>query len=449
MSTSPNGTSPPAAAPATAAPREQTPAAPPARLEPRQSNPDRLSQRPPAREQAAKPQEKQARRSGRLTLLLMALIPLAALAGAYYYAHSQSDQSTDDAFVDGHILNVAPKVAGQVARVLVNDNQPVSKGDLVVILDDRDFAATTAQKVAALDSARAQAGAVQASIDQQMAHVDSLQATVESDQAAADASRAQAEKAAKDFGRIQGLFRTRVVSPQDLDAARAANDSAQAQLQANLKKVASDQAQVAEARATVNTFLALLKSAQAQIEEAAANLQTARLNASYAEIRAPEAGRVTKKAVEPGNYVQTGQTLFALVPANVWVTANYKENQIGRMRPGQPVEIEVDALQGQAFRGRIDSLQAGSGAAFSLLPPENATGNYVKVVQRVPVKIVFDRLPPVGLPLGPGESVVPTVKVQDFQYSSFALAAMAAATAGLMLAVLWFRNRPKRVKAQG
>ena len=344
---------------------------------------------------------------------------------------------------------MAPKVAGQVARVLVNDNQPVSKGDLVVVLDDRDFAATTSQKAAALDSARAKAGAVQASIDQQIAHVNALQATVESDQAAAEASRAQADKAAKDFGRTQDLFRTRVVSAQDLDAARAAKDSAQAQLQANLKKVASDQAQVAEARATVNTFLALLRSAQAQIEEAAANLQTAQLNESYAEIRAPEAGRVTQKAVEPGNYVQTGQTLFALVPANVWVTANYKENQIGRMRPGQPVEIAVDALQGQAFRGRIDSLQAGSGARFSLLPPENATGNYVKVVQRVPVKIVFDRLPQAGLPLGPGESVVPTVKVQAFRYSPSALLAMAAATAGLMWAVLWFRSRPKRVKAQG
>ena len=440
MSTSPNGTSPPAST------REQTPATPPGS---RQSTPDRPPQQPTARQQAAKPQEKRGRRSVGLTLLLTALIPLAALAGTYYYARGQSDQSTDDAFIDGHIINVAPKVAGQVARVQVNDNQLVSKGDLVVVLDDRDFAATTSQKAAALDSARAKEGAVQASIDQQIAHMNALQATVESDQAAAEAFRAQADKAAKDFGRTQELFRTRVVSPQDLDAARAANDSAQAQLQANLKKVASDRAQVAEARATVNTFLALLKSAQAQIEQAAADLQTAQLNESYCEIRAPEAGRVTKKAVEPGNYVQTGQTLFALVPANVWVTANYRENQIGRMRTGQQAEIEVDALHGQKFHGRIDSLQAGSGAAFSLLPPENATGNYVKVVQRVPVKIVFDPLPQVGLPLGPGESVVPTVKVQEFHYSPLALLAIAVANAALMLAVFWFRSRPKRVKAQG
>ncbi len=201
---------------------------------------------------------------------------------------------------------------------------------------------------------------MKASIDQAIAHVNSLQATVESDQAAADASRAQAEKAAKDFQRTMELFRTRVVSAQDQDAARATNDSDQAQLQANLKKVASDRAQVAEARATVNTYLALLKSAGANIEEAAANLQAAMLNESYTEIGAPEDGRVTEKAVEPGDYVQTGQTLFALVPANVWVTANYKEDQIGFMRPGQPAEIEIDALHGQTFPGHVDSIQSGT-----------------------------------------------------------------------------------------
>ena len=412
---------------------------------------ERPAQRPPAREEpvTAKPQGKGGRRSLRLTLFLMVLVPLAAVAGAYYYAHGQGYQSTDDAFIDGHIINVAPKVDGRVDRVLVSDNQTVKKGDLVVALDDRDLASARKQKDAALESARAQEGAVRASIDQAVAHVYSLQATVESDQATADASRAQAEKAARDFQRTQELFRTKVMSAQDLDAARAATDSAQAQLQANLKKVASDQAQVAEARATVSTYAALLKSVQAKTEESDADLQTAKLNESYAEIRAPEDGRVTKKAVEPGNYIQTGQTLLALVPARVWVTANFKENQLDLMRPGQPVEIEIDALHGQKFHGRVDSIQAGSGARFSLLPPENATGNYVKVVQRVPVKIVFDELPQSGLPLGPGESVVPAVKVQDFHYSSFALIVIAGATVAVMLLALWFRSRPKRVKGQG
>jgi membrane fusion protein (multidrug efflux system) len=374
------------------------------------------------------------------------LTPLVAVGAAYYYARSQSYQSTDDAFIDGHIINVAPQVAGRVDRVLVNDNQAVKKGDVVVVLDNRNFTASSDQKVAALDNVRAQEGAVKASVEQAIAHVNSLQATVESDQAAADATRAQAEKAGKDFQRTRELFRNRVVSAQDEDAGRATNDSNQASLQANLKKVVSDLAQVAEARAAVNTFLALQKSAQSQIEEAAANLEAAKLNESYTEIRASEDGRVTQKAVEPGDYVETGQTLFALVPDNVWVTANYKEDQIGWMRPGQPVQIEIDAVHGQTFRGHVDSIQSGTGARFSLLPPENATGNYVKVVQRVPVKIDFDHLQQVGLPLGPGESVVPTVAVDSFCYSPPVLLAIACITAGLMLGVLWFRSRPKRVK---
>ena len=276
MSDSRNGTSPQA----------------PVQPGPRQSQSDL----PLTREEGVKPPSKQGRRSVRLTVLSMVLIPLVAVGGAYYYARSQSFQSTDDAFIDGHIINVAPQVAGRVEHVLVNDNQLVKKGDPVVVLDHRNFVATSDQKVAALDNVRAQEGAVKASIDQALAHVNSLQATVESDQAAVDASRAQAEKAAKDFQRTVELFRNRVVSAQDQDAARATNDSDQAQLQANLKKVASDLAQVAEARATVNTFLAFQKSAQAQIEEATANLQAAKLNESYTEIRAPEDGRVTPES---------------------------------------------------------------------------------------------------------------------------------------------------------
>jgi len=219
MSTMVNGTSPQPPVRVTAVSSGLTPAAPPAQPVPRRS----YSDRSPVYEKEAKPQARQARRSVRLTLLLMVLIPLAVAGAAYYYARSQSYQSTDDAFIDDHVSNVAPKVAGRVDRVLVDDNQSVKKGDLVIVLDDRDFVATTDQKAAALDSARAKEGAAKASIDQAIAHVNSLQATVESDQAAADASRAQAEKAAKDFQRNLELFRGRVVSAQDLDAARATN----------------------------------------------------------------------------------------------------------------------------------------------------------------------------------------------------------------------------------
>ena len=256
-------------------------------------------------------------------------------------------------------------------------------------------------------------------VQEAIAHVKTEQATVESDQATAAADAAQNDKAQSDLKRNEGLFKTKVVSPQDVDQFRATAKSAQATLNAAEKKVLSDEALVSEARAQVDTFVGLLQTVNAQIRESDANLASAKLNQSYTRVLAPESGWVTQKSVEPGAYVQAGQNLFALVPKQVWVTANFKEDQIRQMRPGQPVEVEVDALRGQKFRGHVDSIQAGSGARFSLLPPEDATGNYVKVVQRVPVKIVFDE--PLntenGLPFGPGESVVPTVKVSDPNYS--------------------------------
>jgi membrane fusion protein (multidrug efflux system) len=391
-----------------------------------------LEDRPPAvlneRRSISAPPRNRSKLGRRALLTIVALTGLGAitLAGLYWFAQIQSYQSTDDAFVDAHIINVAPKIAGRVEQVFVNDNQEVRKGDHLIEIDSRDFNAAFRQKQAALQSSSAQAAAVEATVQQAQAHVKTLQATVDSDQATSEADRAQNDKAQSDARRYEDLFRNKVVSPADVDQYRAAAKAAQATLEAALKKVASDQAQVAEAFAQVNTYLALYQSVQAQIGEADANVQSAQLNQSYTEIQAPEDGRVTRKAVEPGDYVQTGQTILALVPKNVWVTANFKENQIGKMRPGQPVEIEVDALHGLKFRGHIDSIQSGSGARFSLLPPENATGNYVKVVQRVPVKILFDTTPNVGVPLGPGESVLPTVEVEDFHYSLAELSVVAA-----------------------
>ena len=260
------------------------------------------------------------------------------------------------------------------------------------------------RKSAALQSTQAQAAAAQAALQEAIAHVKTTQATVESDQATAAADAAQNDKAQSDFKRNEDLYKTKVVSPQDVDQFRATAKSAQATLDAADKKVLSDEALVDEARAQVDAYAGLVQTVNAQIHESDANLATAKLNQSYTRILAPESGWVTQKSVEPGQYVQAGQNLFALVPKDVWVTANFKEDQIRRMRPGQTVEIAVDALHGQKFRGHIDSIQAGSGARFSLLPPENATGNYVKVVQRVPVKIVFDE--PInaetGLPIRTG-----------------------------------------------
>jgi membrane fusion protein (multidrug efflux system) len=355
----------------------------------------------------------------------------------YYHALVQSYQSTDDAFIEGKITDVAPKISGRVEDVLVDDNQEVRKGDLLVTIDPGDYDAALRQKRAALDSARAQAIAVQAGIQQQKAHVDTLEVIEEADRATAAADRANAVNAAALFKRSQELFARQVVAPQNLDMARANAEASQATLDAAQKKVGTDEAQIKEAGYQVQTYLALLQSVQAQIAEADANLESAKLNRSYAEIRAPENGRITDKTVQRRNYIQVGQVVLSLVPSDVYVIANFKENEISHMRTGQAVTIRIDSLPGQKFDGRVDSIQAGSGARFSLLPPENATGNYVKVVQRVPVKILFDHLPTVGLPIGPGESVIPVVKVQDFRYS----VAQWVGIGGAVAVILWLINR--------
>jgi len=380
------------------------------------------------------------------TVVGIGLVLVLAVVGLYFFAQSMSYESTDDAFIDGHITNVAPKIAGRIDKVFINDNQLVSKGDPIVEIDPRDYDAQLRQKQAALESTKAQAAAAQAGVDQQIARVKSLQATLDQDKADQRSSEAQADQTADNLRRQQDLYDHHVVSIQDLTNARDSNRSAQANVDSAKMKVLSAEAEIAAGQAEVRTFAALLQYVLAQEIENEANVETAQLNDSYTKVFAPESGRVTRKSVEPGDYVQVGQNLLALIPSNIWVTANFKENQLRLMRPGQAVEIQVDALGGKTFKGHVDSIQMGSGAAFSLLPPENATGNYVKVVQRVPVKIFFDSIPDTGLPLGPGESVLPTVKVQDFHYSGFQLLVAAALTGAAILAVLWWGTKPPKAK---
>jgi membrane fusion protein (multidrug efflux system) len=380
------------------------------------------------------------------TVVGIGLVLVLAVVGLYFFAQSMSYESTDDAFIDGHITNVAPKIAGRIDKVFINDNQLVKKGDPIVEIDPRDYDAQLRQKQAALESTKAQAAAAQAGVDQQIARVKSLQATLDQDKADQRSSEAQADQTGDNLRRQQDLYDHHVVSIQDLTNARDSNRSAEANVDSAKMKVLSAEAEIAAGQAEVRTFAALLQYVLAQELENEANVETAQLNDSYTKVFAPESGRVTRKSVELGDYVQVGQNLLALIPSNIWVTANFKENQLRLMRPGQPVEIEVDALGGRTFKGHVDSVQMGSGAAFSLLPPENATGNYVKVVQRVPVKILFDSIPDAGLPLGPGESVLPTVKVQDFHYSGFRLLVAAALTGAAILGVLWWGTRPSKAK---
>jgi membrane fusion protein (multidrug efflux system) len=305
------------------------------------------------------PSEKQKKRS--LFQRPGVIVATAALAiggigyGAFAMFHSFTHEATDDAFIDVHTVSVAPKVAGHVAVVHVDDNQLLKKGDILVEIDPRDFQVALAQAKANL--AKDKATQIQADLN---------------------------EKRALD------LFAKQVISTQERDANIAAAGSSRASVQAD----------------------------EAAVEQA-------QLNLGYTKITAPIDGYVTKEAVAIGDYLQVGQTLMALVPPRVWVTANFKETQLRNMRPGQPATISVDAYPGLKLQGRVDSIQAGSGAAFSLLPPENATGNYVKVVQRVPVKIVLDEQQQMQRVLGPGMSIVPDVAVGGDAGVAFNVASIA------------------------
>jgi membrane fusion protein (multidrug efflux system) len=319
-------------------------------------------------------------------------------AAIFYYIHFLAPyESTDDAFIDGYVTMISPRVPGQVLKLLVTDNQKVRTGDVLAEIDPRDYEAGLAQARADLAVARSQ-------LVQAQAQVKMSEAKVAQAQAAVAAAEAENQRAADDLKRYESV-ESRAVSKSALDLAQAQARAADANLAAARSQSKAAEAEVVLSQAGVVT-------ATAAVQQAEAKLQQAELNLSYTKILAPRDGRITARSVQLGNYVQPGQALLTLVPADVWVVANFKETQLTRLCPGQPVELHVDAYPGWVFKGHVDSLQAGTGARFSLLPPENAVGNYVKVVQRVPVKINFDEPLPAGLDIAPGMSVVPQVRVK-------------------------------------
>jgi membrane fusion protein (multidrug efflux system) len=415
---------------------------------------------------------------------------IAAIFGVRYWLYARAHETTDDAFIDGHIIQVSPKASGYVSKVYVSDNQNVNAGDLVAEIDPRDYEAKVAQAKAALNAGLAQQKQAQTQVtltrvtsranvqqasagvqqarsgvagaragaasernrtNQAAAGIGTAEANVQQAQAQVTAAMAEAARANADVQRYQMLYDKDEISRQRLDQAIATAHTANAQVDAARERVAATEAQVNEARAAtsaasqnarraqtqvsgaqaqVNEAIGKLAQAntapqqvavsQAQASAAGANLEQlqaaldqAELELSYTKLYAPESGRIARKSVEVGALVQVGQPLMAVVPGEVWVTANFKESQIGKVRPGESVDITVDAYPDKVFKGHVDSIQAGTGARFSLLPPENATGSYVKVVQRVPVKIVFEpnQIDAQHM-MAPGMSVVPEVKVK-------------------------------------
>jgi membrane fusion protein (multidrug efflux system) len=415
------------------------------------------------------------RRKRTATLAGIGIAVVAAVAGGLYYLHIRDYQSTDNAFIQGDVIQVSPRVAGQVLQVYVRDNQHVNRGDPIAEIDARDYEARAAevrarltdtaaraegaqsnllltstvtdavltQTGAAAGAAQDQVQVLQAGVTQAAAAIRAAEAALGQAEAQRSAAQAEASRATEDAVRYRALYAKDEVSKQQLDRAetqaraaaasqeaasqateaarahlsqaQAAQMSTQAALRQAEKQVVQAQGRVSEAKSAprqMEVRHADVASLRAQVEQQRASVQQAELALSYTRIYAPDSGYITRKSVEPGDFVQPGQPLLALVSDRLWVVANFKETQLTLMRPGQPVTLKLDAFPQLRLRGHVESFQSGTGAAFSLLPAENATGNYVKVVQRVPVKIVLDEAPPAGYRIGPGMSVEPEVKVR-------------------------------------
>ena len=331
-----------------------------------------------------------------LGLLTLTVIVLLAI---YYFKAIAPFESTDDAFIEGHVTQIAPQVAGRVEKVLVVDNQFVNAGDVLVQIALGDYETKLDQQRANLASARSRLGQAQAQLT-----VD--RAKLEQERANVIAVEAEAKRADADSKRYQAIG-TSGVSESQIDLVATQARSAAAQLTVARNKTLAAESQVTLDQANIDAAAADVKNSEAAARQA-------ELNFSYTQVTAHESGYVTRKTVEAGSYVQPGQTLLAIVPKDVWVVANFKETQLTHMRAGQSVTIKVDAYPRLKLTGYVDSIQTGAGARFSLFPPENASGNYVKVVQRVPVKIVFDgsSVSALGLALGPGMSAEPKVRVK-------------------------------------
>lgn len=317
--------------------------------------------------------------------------------GAFYFVHSLSHESTDDAYVTGVVVPVAAEIKGRVVNVYVRDNQYVPAGGPLLDIFPQDYADALRERSQAVSTLTAEKRELEASLTQRQKAVAQARANL----AAAAAEETLAEKELKRYDR---LVREDAASRSQYDHVESGSKVARARTEAAAAAVAEAEGAIVAARARLNTQ-------DFRIKEAEAAHRLAELNFKRTTLVAPISGRIAKKSVDPGKYVQPGQALLAIVQQDTWIVANFKETQVGKMAVGQPVEVQVDAYPGIVFRGHVDSLQPGTGAVFSLLPPENSTGNFVKVVQRLPVKIVMDSTFDPAHPLWPGLSVTPTVDV--------------------------------------
>ena len=311
--------------------------------------------------------------------------------------HSTYFQSTDDAFVEGRLITSAPRVSGQVINLLVDDNDEVEAGQLLVEIDPADYEVKLHQAEAKLEEAKANLNVTSKQIDEGGSNVQQSFEDVNS-------TKSKLEFAQKDHKRYSAMYKEGIVSKQDYDNSSTHYTVAQANHKAATEKSKAMQSALESNKAKAKAVEAEIKRLEAEVEQA-------KLNLSYTKIYAPQKGMISARSVEKGNYVQIGQPLMEIVPEKVWIIANFKEIQLTNMKKGQPVSIKIDTYPNKRFKGHIDSIQRATGAKSSLFPPENAVGSYVKIVQRIPVKIVFDE-DIKDYNIVPGMSVVPKVKVK-------------------------------------
>jgi membrane fusion protein (multidrug efflux system) len=332
------------------------------------------------------------------------VVGLLLVGGIYYWLSTRNLESTDDAYTDGRAISIAPQVAGAVISLDVTDNQFVKRGQPLIHIDPRQYQIDRDQAEGALETAKQQYAGQQFGLE-----IARKNFPAQLEQAQAQLANAQANlaKAQADYDRQRSLPKL-ATTQQDIDASTSAFKQAQAQVMLAEAQVAQN-SPVPQRIGETDAQVGQLKG---QVEQAQARLDQANLNLSWAVVTAPQDGWITKRNVEQGNYVAPGQQIFSIVAPEVWITANFKESQLSDMRKGQPVRIKIDAYPKLDLQGHVESIQLGSGSKFTAFPPENATGNFVKVVQRVPVKIVIDSGLDPNIPLPLGISAEPTVTVR-------------------------------------
>lgn len=367
--------------------------------------PDNQQEDKKAENQEEDKNKDQRKRPGKKPLIILGIVAIVMIVVALvWWLMTRNQETTDDAFTDGDAVTIAPKVAGYVTDLRVKDNQRVKKGDLLVVIDPRDAAAQR-------DRAKAQLGLAEAQLHQAQAQLalSKVQYPAQRDEARAQVLKAQADLAnAEAAYRRQRGVDPRATTQQNIDSANAQLRSAQAQMasaKAQLEVAEQVELQIRQQETNV-------EARERQVDQARAQLETAELNLSWTEVRAPFDGFVTKRNVQNGTLVQAGTALFSLVSPDIWIVANFKESQLERLRPGNKVSIKIDAFGDMELEGHVDSIQQGSGSKFAAFPSENATGNFVKIVQRVPVKIVIDKGLDPNHPLPLGLSVEPKVTLE-------------------------------------